>query len=74
VIASSGASDEPPRPPRHARPADGDLLVVGASRRDDYERVVIGRLGDSGRVLATARRLADGRGRAVPEPIRLRDP
>jgi hypothetical protein len=46
---------------------------VGASRRDDYERVVIGRLGDSGRALATR---AGGRAdaAAVPEPIRVRDP
>jgi len=41
VIASSGPSVEPSRTARHPRPADGDLLVAGASRRDDYERVVI---------------------------------
>ena len=45
---------------------------MGASRRDDYERVVIGWLGDSGRALATARRRADGRGSGA-QPIRVRD-
>ena len=71
MIASSGPSDESTA--RHPQPADGDLLVVGASPRR------VGRLGERASV-ATARRLADGRGtelsvfQAVPEPIRVRDP